>query len=214
MIAPTPKPPWNRPPYPDMGTPPTPMPMPRFGCDPMGDMMPQEDFHGIMSIQFCELFRWGFIVWGEPSWAWDYYDEKQYWRVCEKLENHYWQREIGVLPPGAWKMEFMRRMNEIMPKYKLAYKALDDGVSLMRTEDTYGKTRDVDSEFPATQLSENNDYASNASDREFETLHEGDYLDRVEKLQAYNDIDLQIVNDMETMFSCLLTSHMNGGMGL
>ena len=74
--------------------------------------------------------------------------------------------------------------------------------------------RDVDSEFPATQLSENNDYASNASDREFETLHEGDYLDRVEKLQAYNDIDLQIVNDMETMFSCLFTSHMNGGMGL
>lgn len=214
MINPVICPPWNRRSYPDMGVPPTPMPLPEFGCDPMGDMMPQEDFHAVVSIQFCELIRWGFIVWGEPSWTWDYYNEKQYWRLCEKIENHYWMREIGVLPPGAWKREFMRRMNEIMPKYKLAYKALDDGISLMRTNDSYGKTRDVNSEFPATQLGGNQDYASNATDHEFENINEGDYLDRVDKLQAYNDIDYQIIQDLETVFSSLFTVNMNGGMGL
>lgn len=214
MINPVICPPWNRRAYPDMGVPPTPMPLPEFGCDPMGDMMPQEDFHAVVSIQFCELIRWGFIVWGEPSWTWDYYNEKQYWRLCEKIENHYWMREIGVLPPGAWKREFMRRMNEIMPKYKLAYKALDDGISLMRTNDSYGKTRDVNSEFPATQLGGNQDYASNATDHEFENINEGDYLDRVDKLQAYNDIDYQIIQDLETVFSSLFTVNMNGGMGL
>lgn len=213
MIHPNPNP-WPRPPYPDMGLPPTPMPLPQFGCDPMSDMMPQEDFHAVVSIQLCELFRWGFIVWGEPDWTWDYYDEKQYWRVCQKLEDHYWMREIGILPPGAWKREFMRKMNEIMPKYKLAYKALDDGVSLMKTGDQYGKRREIGSDFPATQLSDNNDYASSGTDSEYENVAEGDYLSRVDQLQAYNDIDLQIVNEMETMFSSLFTVNMNGGMGL
>lgn len=211
MITPQQKPNWPRP---DMGEPPTPMPMPDFGCDPMGDMMGQEDFHSVVSISLGELIRWGFVVWGEPSWTWDFYDEKQYWRVCEKIENHYWGREIGVLPPGAWKREFMRKMNEIMPKYKLAYKALDDGVALMRTGDQYGKSRDVGSEFPATQLGADNDYASDATDREYETVDEGDYLERAERLRGYDDIDLQIVDEMETMFSALLTTHMNGGFGL
>lgn len=204
--------PWPRPWLDQL--PPTPMPMPAFGCDPMGDMMPQEEFHAVVGVPMGELLREGFIVWGEPAWLWDYYDEKQYWRVCEKLENHYWDREIGVLPPGAWRREFIRKMNEIMPKYKLAYRALADGVTLMRTGDDYGKSRTIGSDFPATQLKNNQDYASDASDNEYENVHEGDYLERIELLKGYDDIDLQIVNDMETMFTSLFTVNMNGGLGI
>lgn len=208
---------FRRNPWSDPGPaylPPTDMPRPTFGLDPMGDMMPQEDFHSVMSITLGELIREGFVVWGEPLWTWDYYDEKQYWRVTEKIENHYWTRDIGVLPPGDWRREFMRKMNEIMPKYKLAYKALDDGITLMRTGDDYGKSRTIGSDFPATQLQENQDYASDASDNEYENVREGDYLDRIEKLKNYDDIDLQIVNEIEPLFSCLVTANMNGGFGL
>lgn len=167
------------------------------------------EFHAVISVSLGELIEGGFIDWNDDSWHWDAYDETQYKRLCTKIEAHYWDREIGVLPPGSWKREFMRKMNEIMPKYKLAYQAVDDGVSLMRTGDDYGKSRTIGSDFPATQLKPNQDYASDASDNEFENVHEGDYLDRMERLKAYDDIDLQILNEMESMFSCLMTVNMN-----
>lgn len=207
--------PWPEPHTPAYLTP-TPMPMPDFGqFDPMGEYMPQEDFHSVISISFGELVRTGFVVWGEKAWRWDAYDEKQYWRVCEKIENHYWNRDIAIVPPGDWRREFMRTMNEIMPKFKLAYRALNDGITLMQVADDYGKSRTVGSDFPATQLQPTTqDYASNAADNEYENLHEGDYLERVDKLQSYVDIDTQIVYTIEPLFSCLLTVSMNGGYGL
>lgn len=167
------------------------------------------EFHAIVSVSLGELVKDGFIDWTDASWHWDEYDETQYNRVCAKIEAHYWDREIGVLPPGAWKREFLRKMNEIMPKYKLAYQAVTDGISLMRVGDDYGKGRTIDSNFPATQLKPNQDYASDASDNEYENVREGDYLDRMERLKAYDDIDLQILNDLESMFSCLMTVNMN-----
>ena len=197
-----------------MGRPPL-TPPPTWGVDPMGDMMPQEDFHAVVSITLGELMRWNFIVWGEPSWTWDFWDEKQYWRVSEKIENHYWEREIGVLPPGSWKREFMRKMNEIMPKYKLLYRAIDDGVdSLIRVGTDYGKARNVGSNFPATQIRETSDYASDASDSQYENQHDGNFLDQAEKLKQYEDVDLQIVNELDSMFSSLLTVNINSGFGL
>lgn len=174
-----------------------------------------DDFHSPATITLGELIRYGVVVWGEPDTMWDYYDEKQYWRVCEKIEHHYWSRDIGFNNPGEFKRQFVRHMNEIMPKWKLAYKQLDAGVDLMRVGDSYGKSRDVDSDFPATQLNaDQSDYASDASDHEYENVTDGDWLSRVKALGEYNDIDLEIVNSCEMLFSCLLTVNMNGGMGL
>ena len=167
-----------------------------------------EDFHAPITIQLGELIRDGYVIWGEPDWMWDYYDIKQYWRVSEKIEHHYFYRDIAITPPGAWRLEFVRTMNEIMPKYKLAYRQLDAGVDIMRTGEDYGKSRVVGSDFPATQLStENNDYASDASDREYDDLHDGDWMDRVARLRDYDDIDLMIVKDIEPLFSCLITGN-------
>ena len=210
------RPQWTRPE--EVGRPPL-IPPPSWGIDPMGDNMPQEDFHAVMSITLGELMKWGLIVWGEPEWTWDYYDEKQYWRMSQKIEQHYWYREIGILPPGQWRMEFIRTMNEIMPKYKLMYRALDDAASngtdvLMRTGTTYGKGRNVGSTFPATQIRENSDYASDATDNQYETQVEGNYLDQADRLSEYRDTDLRIINELERLFSSLLTASMNSGFGL
>lgn len=180
--------------------------MPRI--EPYEPSAPTPEFHAVISISLGELVEAGFIDWTDDSWHWDAYDDAQYARLNTKIENHYWDREIGVLPPGSWKREFIRKMNEIMPKYKLAYQAADNA-SLMRVGDDYGKSRTIGSNFPATQLKPNQDYASDANDNEYENVREGDYLDRIERLKAYDDIDLQIIDQLETMFSCLMTVNMN-----
>jgi hypothetical protein len=169
------------------------------------------DWHAVATIQLGELIECGVVDFKDPSWHWDAYSEEQYERVCEKITNRYYMREIGVIPPGLWKREFLRKMNEIMPKYKPLYKALENGADIMQTGDQYGKSRDIFSEFPATMLGDNQDYASNGRDREYENVTQGDWIEKATQIaERYNDIDVMILKEIEPLFSCLLTMSMNG----
>ena len=97
-----------------------------------------------------------------------------------------------------------------MPKYKLVYQALENGVDILQDSDTYGKNRNVFSDFPATQIApQNQDYASNATDNQFETIVQGNFLEKMEKIKDYNDIDLMIINDMDSLFSCFYSVSLN-----
>lgn len=169
------------------------------------------DWHAVTTIQLGELIECGVVDFKDPSWHWDAYSEEQYERVCEKITNRYYMREIGVIPPGVWKREFLRKMNEIMPKYKPLYKALENGADIMQTGDQYGKSRDIFSDFPATMLGDNQDYASNGRDREYENVTQGDWIEKATQIaERYNDIDVMILKEIEPLFSCLLTVSMNG----
>lgn len=169
------------------------------------------DWHAASTIQLGELIECGVIDFSDASWRWDAYSDEQYNRVCEKIKNHFFMREIGVIPPGMWKREYLRKMNEIMPKYKPLYAAIDNGANILQTGDQYGKSRDIFSEFPATMLGDNQDYASNGRDREFENVTQGDWVEKAMQIsERYNDIDVMIINDLEPLFSCLLTVSMNG----
>ena len=168
------------------------------------------DFHAVVTVTLGELITDKWVDWTDPSWHWDSYNDEQYTRVCEKFNNHFWDREIGVLPPGSWKREVLRKFNEIMPKYKLVYQALENGVDILQDSDTYGKNRNVFSDFPATQIApQNQDYASNATDNQFETIVQGNFLKKMEKIKDYNDIDLMIINDMDSLFSCFYSVSLN-----
>lgn len=168
------------------------------------------DFHAVVTVTLGELITDKWVAWTDPSWHWDSYNDEQYTRVCEKFNNHFWDREIGVLPPGSWKREVLRKFNEIMPKYKLVYQALENGVDILQDSDTYGKNRNVFSDFPATQIApQNQDYASNATDNQFETIVQGNFLEKMEKIKDYNDIDLMIINDMDSLFSCFYSVSLN-----
>lgn len=168
------------------------------------------DFHAVVTVTLGELITDKWVDWTDPSWHWDSYNDEQYTRVCEKFNNHYWDREIGVLPPGSWKREVLRKFNEIMPKYKLVYQALENGVDILQDSDTYGKNRNVFSDFPATQIApQNQDYASNATDNQFETIVQGNFLEKMEKIKDYNDIDLMIINDMDSLFSWFYSVSLN-----
>lgn len=162
-----------------------------------------DQWHAAVTIQYGELLEGGFIDWDRPEWRWDAYDDEQYRRVCKKINDHYYYREIGCLPPDRWRHELIRKMNEIMPKYKLLYKMLTDSASPFQVLDEYRKTRNINSDFPVTQLRPDvQDYASGAQDVEEEHVVEGDFLDKYQKLQAaYTDVDLMIVNELDSMFT-------------
>ena len=59
------------------------------------------DFHAVVTVTLGELITDKWVDWTDPSWHWDAYNDEQYTRVCDKFNAHYWDREIGVLPPGS-----------------------------------------------------------------------------------------------------------------
>lgn len=180
----------------------------------------RDDFHAIETIQLGELVNDGLFEWEtDDSLIWDYYSEEQYKRVMGKFVNRYFYREIGVVPYKKWRLFYVRKMNEIMPKYKILYAALDSGTDPLQDSrvkgDKWGKSRNVFSDFPATQLGDNQDYADNSTDRQYEdmedTVTQGSYLDKALQLQElYNDIDVMILDDCNVLFSSLYSMSMNG----
>ena len=170
----------------------------------------EPDYHAVYTVQLCELINANLIDFSLSEWDFDYYDEEQRNRLWKKFENRYYFREIGVLPYKRWKMEIIRKLNEIMPKYKPAYKALDDGQNILQTYGEYGKSRNVYSDFPQTLLGGNQDYASNATDRQHEEIYTGNWVDQIAKLKTYDDIDVMILNELETFFYSMFTSNLNG----
>lgn len=179
--------------------------------DSSWELMETDDFHATQTITLGELLHDNVIVWDMPELKWDAYNDQQFWRVTEKIQEHYWDRELGVLPVRSWMREYRRKMNEIMPKLKPAYAALEsEDFNFMQNSDTYGKGRTVGSSFPATQLRPNQDYASGASDNESETVSEGNYYDSVARLQDYDDLDYQLVKHVDSLFSSIWTANVNG----
>ncbi len=174
-------------------------------------MSHRPDFHAIVTIQLCELIEADFFDLHRADWDFGpKFSTAQHFNLCNKITAHYYYREIALVPPGKWKREFLRKMNEIMPKYIPLYKALDDGIAI-GSESEYYKSRNIFSDFPQTALAGNNqDYASTGNDLEYERIK---YLDPMElelRLREYNDVDLAIIDEIEPMFSCLLSLDVDG----
>lgn len=174
------------------------------------------DFHAVYSIQLCELIEGGWIDFSDESWDFDSYqregvenDREQRDRLWKKFEARYYWREIGIMPPGQWKWEVLRKLNEIMPKYKYAYKLLDENVDILQTYAEYGKSRNIYSEFPQTMLGNNEDYASTGTDKQHENIYLGNWIDTMNKLKSYDDVDVMILKELETFFSTMFTVNVN-----
>lgn len=173
------------------------------------DGMPFDDFYSNTSVTLGELADMGF--WPSngdyTGWEWDKYDEEQYVRLMSMILEHYYWRELGVMPAYRWRRTFLRRMNEIMPKYKPLYDREKAGVNPLQIEDTYDKGRTIFSDFPATQLTGNADYTSTGTDNESEQVKEGSYTE-LSNLYAERarTVDVMIIEELDDLFSCLLTS--------
>lgn len=173
-----------------------------------------DEYHQVMTITLGELLVPGGIDWTSNEWSWreSAYDDTQYTRCCRKIENRYYDREIGVLPASRWKRHFLRLIDEIMPALKPLYAAVDGNTGVMLTDmDTWHKMRTVFSDFPATQLAENQDYASNATDNQYETIANGNFMDKIAHIKQgdYVDIDVLLLDHLEECFSPLWTVNLN-----
>ena len=175
------------------------------------DACNRPDYHAVISIQLCELINDGFFNLHRSDWDFGpKYSTEQHNQLCNKITEHFYYREIALIPPGIWKREFLRKLNEIMPKYMILYKNADEGIDL-GTESEYYKSRNIFSDFPQTSLAGNNqDYASTGNDTEYERIRQVDPLELADRLERYNDVDLMIINEMESLFSCMFTANING----
>ena len=177
-----------------------------------GETVP--DYHAVTTITLGELLVPGGINWTSPQWSWrdDAYDDTQYTRCCKKIENRYYDRELGVMPPGRWRRHLLRLIAEIMPVLKPLYELATGNPGIFMSDaDTWHKTRTVFSDFPATQLVTGQDYASNATDMEYETVTNGNYMDKIRAIRQgdYVDIDVILLEHLNTCFSPLWTVNIN-----
>jgi len=184
------------------------------------------DYHGSYSIQLIELVNDGFDPFGDDAWnSLDWYltvqeeadavkpaDGAQKKRFEEKFLRRFRFRDIGITPPGPWRMELTRVAGEVLPKYKKLYRAVETNVDPMSDGSDYGKERRVYSDFPATALNnETEDYAANSNDYQFEHIQLGDFVDSLEGLyKRYNDVDVWLLKEFESLFSCMFNVNANG----
>lgn len=168
------------------------------------------DYHAVVSIQLCELINAGFCDSKLTGWEWPKYNDEQDDRLRTKIVNHYYYREIALVPPGIFKHEFIRKMNEIMPKYVALYKLLEESPELFGGTSEWYKGRDIFSDFPQTQLNgENSDYASSGNDKEYQKIHQDNLIDTASKIYNYDDIDYMVVKEMGSVFSSMFTVNVN-----
>jgi len=168
------------------------------------------EFHDADSVQLGELVQAGwFDLSDKETWAWPKYSDEQDDTLRNKILNRFWNRGLGILPAGLWKRQFLERMNEIMPKYLALYKVLDEDPQLLGANSEYYKSRNIFSDYPQTQLGGNSDFASTGNDTQYERIRQLDILDFSDRLRAYRDVDVLIMDEIEDLFSCLISVSIN-----
>lgn len=163
------------------------------------------DWHDTQTVQLGELMEAGFNPFGDPDWAEaGWYDDDTRQRIERKFTRRYKFYEISITPPGKWRDMLTSRALDTVPKYADLYKLKARGVNLLAVSDRWEKNRSVFSDFPATQLNPaEQDYASNASDFQGETIDTGNLLDQIARLRDYRDIDAMLLDEFHTLFSQL-----------
>lgn len=167
-----------------------------------------DERYDYMTITLGEWHELGFYKpLEDDSWKFDSYSDEQYTRLCTKFLNRFYDREVSITAPSRWKRAYLRKLNEIMPKYKLLYARVEQGLNPLQESRDREKSRDIFSDFPETMLSGNSDYASTGNDREADTMHEGSATDKaLQFAREYQDVDAMILNELEhVLFTSILT---------
>ena len=167
------------------------------------------DHHAVLTLTVFELEDDGIIDYSSSAFDFDSFDDEQRNRIWQKFSARYAFREIGIIPYARWHKRLIGKLNEIMPKYKWAYQYLKDGYPPLAIASEFNKSRSIDSDFPQTMLQGNEDYASFGRDFEHEKIMQGDFLEKLSQLKRSSDIDILILNELEPLFSSLVTVNMN-----
>ena len=171
-----------------------------------------KEFHSNVGIKFGELIDEGLITLGSGQWDWRAYNDEQKERIIEQMKRKFYYQELDA-PPHEWQLKFVQTLNEVQAKYNPLYKTLEEGLNPLYSIDEWEKRRDVGSDFPQTRIpnTTNNDYASEGSDMERETIRITDTVDTVKKYIAeYVDVDTAFLEEVQRkVFSCLMAVKMD-----
>lgn len=161
--------------------------------------VPVNDRWDYMTVTLGEWYEMGFYnPLDDESWCFDAYSDLQYTQLCRKIIERFYYREVSIPTPARWKTAYLRKLNEIMPKYKLLYARVEQGVNPFQASRDRSKSRDIFSDFPETMLSGNSDYASSGTDRESDTVREGDITEQAARFaESWNDVDVMILDELE-----------------
>lgn len=175
----------------------------------------QSEWHAVLSIQLGELVESGVFDWSSNvlDWSSAAYDAAQYERVCTYFIERFRYREISIIPALEWMQALHRKLAyELMPKYKHMYAIADklNSENILNDEDEYYKRRSINSDFPETLLSENQDYISDGTDEEYERIKQGNPIDKLDDYaNRFFAIDEQLCDELEVLFTCMYTSYVN-----
>ena len=182
--------------------------------DELLDYTGHDQWNAVYTIQLGELVESGVFDWSmqELDWSSAAYDDEQYSRVCDYFIQRFMYREISIEPFLEWAVMLRRKLVfELMPKYRDLYKRVDEGVNPLSGENEYYKNRTIDSAYPETLLSQNADYITEGKDEEYQRIKELDYVEQMEKYaDRFKSVDERLLDELETMFVCMYTTHVNG----
>lgn len=172
------------------------------------------DFHAKQTIQLGDLIEDDIFTWERVNWKDAAYNDAQYNRLCELFEAKFWLRELSFTPIGLWMKRLKLELTyNIIPKYKPLYAQLESGeYDPLQTGGEYRKERKIESDFPETLLSQNQDYASKGYDFAGESVGRGNMVDDyLNYVQNFSSIDDMILQEIERKFFCsLYTTNVNG----
>ena len=173
-----------------------------------------EEMHAIYTVYLNELIETGVFDWSRPELDWKAaaYDDAQYERICTYFIERFRYREISLTPILEWMNILHRKLVfELMPKYKPLYARFDEGINPFQDYDEYHKSRSIDSSYPETLLSQNQDYISSGNDTEHETVREGNIVDSNDNyVVKFRSVDESLLDELESMFTCMYSAYVNG----
>lgn len=167
----------------------------------------------VFTITLAELIDADVFNWSKDylDWSSAAYNSEQYERVCNYFIERFKYREISMKPFQLWAQRLhMKLVYEVMPKYKALYKAVENGLDPIASDDEVYKERRMRSDFPQTQLGGNQDYVTSGDDTEFERLHYADPITTLQNFAAgYHAVDEMLLDELECMFIGIYNANSN-----
>lgn len=164
------------------------------------------DFHSKGTIVFGSLIEDGWD-WGRNDWqAYNVSPEAMAIlrpRINEKIEDRYFYRELGILPPAHFKRNLKSRLQDSVSAYGYLYEEVFKGLDFTSGDIEKLKQRETKSDYPQALLqTEAKDYLTSAEEEQYEKVITRNNLHLfMEFNEKTAEPDAKIIADLEICFS-------------
>lgn len=164
------------------------------------------DWHSMNNIVFASLLDTGWD-WGRSAWsAWNVSDEAMAIirpRINRKIEERYYQYELGSIPPAAFAKRLKSRIESAVTKRGFLYQQAFEGIDFSFQELESLKRREINSKYPeALLMTQQEDYLSDGQEEAFlKTLSKAALPGLMDFMERVEDPDEGVLEDIKVCFS-------------